>query len=385
MIHTGMIFCNINKDQFEKFRSHPDTKPHRQDKFRTWVNIAFKDYGITYIQARYIQKPQFTAVHVTCRLNFKRLIEQENRVLTYKESDHDAVMQVFNQIMLQVGLPSWVNWKVNRIDYCIDVKTDHVEDYIHLMQKGDIPHHQKLPYNPVNKRREHKKGSVYLIARARDKRSNKTGSVTVNFYDKYLQKLNEQVVTMTVTDAEVEQARNILRLEIQCFLPKISSLKNKYKLSDTRLEQYLSDDICCTVIEDMLLKITRKGAYLRKSEALKAIDASSCQARTKIKLKALIKAVARQYQSVAKVRDMFISDGTVRDREAFSDLLRKLDKLDVNPVTIPDKKAITGLRLKEGLPNLYDLFFDAVQEELYEDSAESMIYLDETVQEDDEP
>ena len=201
----------------------------------------------------------------------------------------------------------------------------------------------------------------------------------------YLQKLNEQAVTMTVTDAEVEQARNILRLEIQCFLPKINSLKNSYSLADTRLEQYLSDYICCNVIEDMLFKIARKGAYLRMSEALQIIDASSCQARTKIKLKALIKAVARQYQSVAKVRDMFISDGTVRDREAFSDLLRKLDKLDVNPVTIPDKKAITGLRLKEGLPNLYDLFFDAVQEELYEDSAESMIYLDETVQEDDEP
>ena len=123
-------------------------------------------------------------------------------------------------------------------------QTSYMWMYIYLMQKGDIPHHQKLPYSPVNKRREHKKGSVYLIARARDKRSNKTGSVTVNFYDKYLQKLNEQVVTMTVTDAEVEQARNILRLEIQCFLPKISSLKNKYKLSDTRLEQYLSDDIC---------------------------------------------------------------------------------------------------------------------------------------------
>lgn len=385
MIHTGMIFCNINKDQFEKFRSHPDTKPHRQDKFRTWVNIAFKDYGITYIQARYIQKPQFTTMHVTCRLNFKRLIEQENRVLTYKESDHDAVVYAFNQIMMQVGLPSWNFWKVSRIDYCIDVKTDHVEHYIHLMQKGDIPYHQKLPYNPVNKRREHKKGSVYLIARARDKRSNKTGSVTVNFYDKYLQKLNEQAVTMTVTDAEVEQARNILRLEIQCFLPKINSLKNSYSLTDTRLEQYLSDYICCNVIEDMLFKIARKGAYLRMSEALQIIDASSYQTRTKIKLKALVKAVARQYQSVAKVRDMFISDGTVRDREAFSDLLRKLDKLDVNPVTIPDKKAITGLRLKEGLPNLYDLFFDAVQGELYEDSAESMIYLDEAVQEDDEP
>lgn len=384
MIHTGMIFCNINKDQFEKFRSHPDTKPHRQDKFRTWVNIAFKDYGITYIQARYIQKPQFTAVHVTCRLNFKRLIEQENRVLTYKESDHDAGVYAFNQIMMQVGLPSWKFWKVSRIDYCIDIKTDHVADYIYLMQKGDIPRHQKLAYNPVNKRREHKKGSVYLIARARDKRSRKTGSMTVNFYNKHLQKLNEQAVTMTVTDKEVEQARNILRLEIQCFLPKISSLKNKYKLSDTRLEQYLSDDICCTVIEDMLLKITRKGAYLRKSEALKAIDASSYQTCTKMKLKAIIEAVSKQYQSVAKVRESFIADGTVK-KDEFTRLIKRLDDLDVNPVTISDKKHISGLKLKDGLPNLYDLFFDACQNELYEDSPESFMYLDEAVQEDDEP
>lgn len=385
MIHTGMIFCRINKEMFERFRSHPNTNLHKQDKrYRTWANTGFKEFGITYIQARYIKKPDFEAVHMTCRLNFKRLIEQENRVLTYKESDHDAVVCAFNQIMMQVGLPFWNFWKVNRIDYCIDIKTDHVAEYIYLMQKGDIPHHQKLPYHPVNKRREHKKGSVYLIARARDKRSNKTGSVTVNFYDKYLQKLNEQVVTMTVTDAEVEQARNILRLEIQCFLPKISSLKNKYKLSDTRLEQYLSDDICCTVIEHMLLKITHKGAYLRKSEALKAIDASSYQTGTKIKLKAIIEAVSKQYQSVAKVRESFIADGTVK-KDEFTRLIKRLDDLDVNPVTIGDKKHISGLKLKDGLPNLYDLFFDACQNELYEDSPESFMYLDEAVQEDDEP
>ena len=91
MIHTGMIFCRINKEMFERFRSHPNTNLHKQDKrYRTWANTGFKEFGITYIQARYIKKPGFEAVHMTCRLNFKRLIEQENRVLTYKESDHDA-------------------------------------------------------------------------------------------------------------------------------------------------------------------------------------------------------------------------------------------------------------------------------------------------------
>lgn len=57
----------------------------------------------------------------------------------------------------------------------------------------------------------------------------------------------------------------------------------------------------------------------------------------------------------------------------------------MNPVTLGDKKAVAGLNLKQGLPNLYDLFFDACQRELYEDSPESFMYLDEAVQEDDEP
>ena len=168
------------------------------------------------------------------------------------------------------------------------------------------------------------------------------------------------------------------------FSCSINRLKNKYKLSDTRLEQYLSDDICCTVIEDMLLKITRKGAYLRKSEALKAIDASSYQTGTKMKLKAIIEAVSKQYQSVAKVRESFIADGTVK-KDEFTRLIKRLDDLDVNPVTISDKKHISGLKLKDGLPNLYDLFFDACQNELYEDSPESFMYLDEAVQEVNEP
>lgn len=103
-----------------------------------------------------------------------------------------------------------------------------------------------------------------------------------------------------------------------------------------------------------------------------------------MKLKAIIEAVSKQYQSVAKVRESFIADGTVK-KDEFTRLLKKLDDLDVNPVTIGDKKHISGLKLKDGLPNLYDLFFDACQNELYEDSPESFMYLDEAVQEDDEP
>jgi hypothetical protein len=374
MIHTGMIFCKINRNIFEKFRSHPGTYWHKQDG--TWANTSYTADGLTYLQARYVRKKGYEAVHVTCRLNFKRLIEKDNHVLTYRESDHDAVVQAFNEIMLEVGLPLWNYWQVGRIDYCVDVKTDHVADYICLMQKGSIPYSQKLPYNSVNKRREHKRGSLYLIAKARDSRRKRTGSMTVNFYDKYQQKLHEQEITGTVTDAELDQAKDILRLEIQCFLPKINSIKDRYHLSDKTLKRYLSDDICCDVIENMLLKITHKGAYRRKSEALKVIDASSYQTCTKIKLKAIIEAVSKQYQSVAKVRESFIADGTVKSKEEFARLIKKLDDLDVNPVTLGDKKAVAGLNLKQGLPNVYDLFFDACQRELCEDSPESLMYQD---------
>ena len=92
-----------------------------------------------------------------------------------------------------------------------------------------------------------------------------------------------------------------------------------------------------------------------------------------MKLKAIIEAVSKQYQSVAKVRESFIADGTVK-KDEFTRLLKRLDDLDVNPVTIGDKKHISGLKLKDGLPNLYDLFFDACQNELYEDSPESFMY-----------
>lgn len=373
MIHTGMIFCRINKEMFERFRSHPGTYWHKQDG--TWANTSYTADGLTYLQARYVRKKGYESVHVTCRLNFKRLIEKDNHVLTYKKSDHNAVVQAFNEIMLEVGLPLWDYWQVSRIDYCVDVKTDHVVDYICLMQKGSIPYSQKLPYNPVNKRREHKRGSLYLIAKARDSRRKRTGSMTVNFYDKYQQKLHEQEITGTVTDAELDQTKDILRLEIQCFLPKINSIKDRYQLSNKTLEQYLSDDICCDVIENMLLKITHKGAYRRKSEALQIIDSSSYQTQTKLKLKAIIEAVSKQYQSVAKVRESFIADGTVK-KDEFTRLIKRLDDLDVNPVTLGDKKAVAGLNLKQGLPNLYDLFFDACQRELCEDSPESLMYQD---------
>ena len=374
MIHTGMIFCKINRNIFEKFRSHPGTYWHKQDG--TWANTSYTADGLTYLQARYVRKKGYEAVHVTCRLNFKRLIEKENHVLTYKESDHNAVVQAFNEIMSEVGLPLWNHWQVSRIDYCVDVKTDHVADYIHLMQKGSIPYSQKLPYNPVNKRREHKQGSLYLIAKARDSRKRRTGSMTVNFYDKYLQKLHEQEITGAVTAVELDQTKDILRLEIQCFLPKINSIKDRYHLSDKAVKHYLSDDICCDVIENMLLKITHKGAYRRKSEAVQIIDNSSYQARTKAKLTAIIEAVARQYQSVEKVKESFIADGTIKSKEEFTRLIKKLDDLDVNPVTLGDKKAVAGLNLKQGLPNLYDLFFDACQRELCEDSPESLMYQD---------
>ena len=51
------------------------------------------------------------------------------------------------------------------------------------------------------------------------------------------------------------------------------------------------------------------------------------------------------------------------DRKRFNSYLHKLDDLGINPVMIPDNLKLAGLRYKDGLPNLYDLFIDALEKE----------------------
>lgn len=356
MIHTATLTLQPSKSTFQIFQNNPKTYFLKQENI--WMNKEYKTSGII-ITGKICTFDSFQTYLFTCRINFKRLIEQQDRLAVYTDEDYQKMVTAFNTLMVYLGgLPTFENWNVNRIDYCINVKTPYVQEYIALMQKGDIPAWQRQSYNPSSKRYTHMLGSVYLPSKSRNIKQNKTGSLTINFYNKYQELSVESIKNKEITEAQLNQAKDILRLEVQCHRPKLDSIRQKYSLENKKIIHYLSPQISFDVLESAILKVCKKGDYCRKSVALEKIDnEKGLHDSTKNNLKMILTEVNRQHQSITKARDNLVAAGQLT-KTKFNQLLTKLDELNINPVTISDNKSIDGIHQKDGLPNIYNLFFE---------------------------
>ncbi|MFF2155187.1 hypothetical protein ACFVVQ_07725 [Paenibacillus chitinolyticus] len=95
-------------------------------------------------------------------------------------------------------------YKVDRIDYCINIRTPYMNWYMELIRRSDIPKSFELVLkdNPITKRKEPYKNALRL--------ENK--SVIINFYNKRF-----QIAEVFGYDfPEGQEAEDIIRLEVQC-------------------------------------------------------------------------------------------------------------------------------------------------------------------------
>ena len=346
MIHTATLSTFLTREQYAAFTGLQGTVCHQQDG--TYHNATHRASGVL-LTAYSIKKCTYYSYYMTCRINFKRLIEQENRIVVYQSADYFDVQNAFDTAIqgLCKGLPLFTDWRVNRIDYCINVCTPYVREYLHLLRKGDMPPHLHIPYN-AQRNYSYRTGSVYLTG----------NSTTINFYDKEQELKTQQRTDPCITDAIVVQAHNILRLEVQCKKPRTDYLKVKYDMDTTHLPHYLRDEIALNTVARALDSVTKYAEYKRHSVALEMIAGMDCTSRTKKNLTLLIDTVAKQYGSVYKARDKLIADG-VCSKGTFNRYLRLLQAQNINAVTIPDNKHIADLKLLDGLPAVQDLLFSA--------------------------
>ena len=355
MVHTATItYVPASKELFKAFVNANGTAYYQQEN--KYMNTSYKGQGLR-ISAYIMKKNGYSTYAFKCKINFKRLIERQDRISVYSDADFKEIVNKFNTIMEYLGgLPSFENWNTNRIDYCINIKTPYVKEYIDLMQKGDVPHSQRLSYNPSNRNYAHRKGSVYLVSKARDKRKGNTGSTTINFYDK-----EDQIKKEQADNSVIEQAKNILRLEVQCNRPKLDYLKKKYVLEDKKITSLLSAQISFDVLESAVLAICKVGDYYRRTEALKKIDDLKCHQKTKDNMKLIIDTVSKQYNSIDKARKQLVKSNQLTKKQ-FNGYIQKLNAIDINPVTIRDNKHLADKSLKDGLDSIYSLLMDAFNE-----------------------
>ncbi|EDT25464.1 hypothetical protein [Clostridium perfringens] len=327
MLHTLTIKHKIISPKdfnaiYKSLEKITGEKPRKVNE-GNYITRALKSIGFTNIQLtskKINSKYKYNFMQIKIILNPVKLLRR-NKLEVIEEDHVEKLRKVFAEEIkkIHVSLPILDYWTVNRIDYAININTPYVKEYIKLFQRADKPKGFKELYCSKSKTRKQLEGSFYLF----------NDSVAINFYDKESERAKQGF--------NADEAKNILRLEIQCKQLKINTLKVKNGFSDKCLKNYLSKNISFKQIEHYYNNTIGAGDYYKLSEAILIIKDSNYTSKTKKKLIEVLKAV-NKHKSIWRAREK-----SKFSTSNFNRYLEKIRNLTINPVTIPVRWKINNL------------------------------------------
>lgn len=279
---------------------------------------------------------------IVIRFNPARVLD--NGFIQVSEADEvKAAMTIIDKFLNSIDhhLSIW-EFSLRRVDYCVNVNVSeqkNVENYIELLKRGKMPDdfNLKVFRDPVSHRSVTYKNSLYL--------SNK--AVTINFYNKFKQ------LTEKAPFVNAEEAKGILRLEVQFKSRKLSEMKRGIDKGESCFDYFINNQISLNSIAYYLKRISQSGDYYTLSEARNIINQSCLRNKIKADLVKFIYLVNKK-RSLEKVLN---NKGVLLERPA-EEILRLLDGLGINAVTIPSSWGI------EYLPNLRQYVYEANKEDI---------------------
>lgn len=362
MIHTVEITYSPTRALYDRVISLPGMRWERQNK--RFTTSCYEEYGLNKISCKVLQVNAYSRYSISMIVNLKHIVDGYSSMNIFTDRDMDFIDERFNGLMRnlfpeedgQPVFPAFEKWKVTRIDYCVNVRTPYVKEYVKLLRKGSVPYFMKYPEDRYG-RGSRKDGSLYLVGKSKIVPNR---SITINFYDKQNQLLRKRKNGENwITDGMIEEAKDILRLEVQCHKVKTENLKKSMGISSKEILNYLSPGLCQSIIELNINRITPYAPYQRKSVAMEKIDASKHNISTKEDMKRIIEAVAVQHSSVSKVEKSFINNNVMK-KSHFKLCIKGLEEMNVNPVTITDTETLPGKSLRDGLDSILDIFYNAL-------------------------
>ncbi len=331
MIHTAQIFTQLTSKEYWRLSRLQGARVSTSGEIR-FNNLTEK--GIRSIHA-YRQRGD-SIVFYWCELvlNLNRVTmsgEQTPHPFTVTEENKIKLKEHFGEFIKEV-LPRRTDiskWNVKRIDYTFDIKIPNIKEYIALLQRGDKPHGMHIDNSEQHKgemdKTHYKNGVRY-----------KNKSCTVNIYNKY----EERVQIKEYPPPLLEECRNILRVEIQCYRRKVESIMKSLSLAGKRFFNYLvSEERQKKIVGYYLSRICGRSDYYTLDKAFKQVEQSRCTLSAKKQMRQFLTAVNR-CKSVWKTRVLY-------GKETANSILIRLRNLNINPVTIPRRWN------KCSLPSLY--------------------------------
>lgn len=125
--------------------------------------------------------------------------------------------------------------KSTRIDFCFNIKTDYVKEYIKFfnlfyLYNKDSRFSNYLNFNEI---KNVKSDTSFYLKTAAQMRDNQNQNFTINFYDKedqlkYLMNKQTKLGRSSVKLKDIEESKDILRLEVQAHYVYLKSICEKF-------------------------------------------------------------------------------------------------------------------------------------------------------------
>ncbi|AIQ29314.1 hypothetical protein P40081_15005 [Paenibacillus sp. FSL P4-0081] len=262
-------------------------------------------------------------------LNPKLLLNPELLIQSTTVTEIPLITEPFDRELrtifgnLSGVLPTFNHWNCKRIDYCVDVSTENVSEYIQLF------HHSRTPNRHYTLHNEYD-SSAYSTSR----------SLILNFYDKENEtesRLENEHTTIRIE--HLEEARNILRIEVQCRSSKINYIRRRAGFPNKHIEHFLSEQLAESILLTYFDRSIGLGDFYSLSYARRRVRQLVRQKRTQDNLIGMLRLV-KDAGSVNSAKEQFMLTAS---KEVFNRRVKALRKLGINPVTIPSGWAMNQL------------------------------------------
>lgn len=347
-----------------------------KDKIQIGWQYTYKDdkeKGIHWLMLSSKSKNNYVTRGVLAVINPEVLIAN-NYIRAAKEDDLKEVEEIYNRETEKIskGFLKFGSCSLNRVDPCLNIDLKELgipctpEQMMKLIKRGNVPRHyeeRKECYDNKQRRMVSDKNSFYLESK----------SSVINFYWKYAKQGKKHP-----NYPKRESSRNVIRLEVECKYLKLYALvknrnrESKYyesaeELSQDEMYMRMYMGICNPVIPiDVVLsantyepiirksihKILRKGDYFTLDIARDIVKSHQFRESKEDRMIEVLESV-NKYNGIAKAKSKLQEDELPR----FNKALRELDKILVNPVTIPRRWDIRHI------PNLLRAYYDSICEE----------------------
>lgn len=335
MIHTMQIQKQIyKKSDFDKFynvfKLHKEVETKKYVEYKTY---EYSNIGINEVILRKINVEdtyKYPLMYLELIINPSKILNKDNPIEILKEQDIDSFILEFNNLLKSFHniLVPCITWSIKRIDFTRNIDLteiaeeykvdDIVNKYIELFQRADISSRCKVKYNSLTHRKSQDKGSFTFYNK----------SVKFIAYDKSKERSDKGKLE------ELEDAKNILRLEIQCKQMKVNGLKYSNKWDSKFLYHFLSKELSYKTLMKYYSTSVGLGDFYNLDNARKIINNTKVinHKDTKLELIRILELINKK-RSVPRAREEY------KNSTRFNRYLKKLELIDtnicINPITIP--------------------------------------------------